>query len=210
MAKKIQQLQDLVFDEKNINKGSEYGTQLLEKSLKELGAGRSVLADRNGVLIAGNKTVKKCEELGINKVKVVEITGDELVVVQRLDLDINSPEGAKMKILDNTVSKHNYVEDLEVAEVVCEEFQLEAIDLGMEKQVEDEGYGTEFTLKDGDKEPFQQMTFTLANEQAEQIKEAIAEVKKTEEFKYMETMGNENSNGNALYLIIMQWAEQRK
>jgi hypothetical protein len=28
--------------------------------------------------------------------------------------------------------------------------------------------------------------------------------------KYAETMGNENSNGNALYLIIMQWAEQRK
>ena len=25
-----------------------------------------------------------------------------------------------------------------------------------------------------------------------------------------ETLGNENSNGNALYLIIMQWVEQRK
>jgi DNA modification methylase len=132
MAKKIQQLQDLVFDEKNINKGSEYGAQLLEKSLKELGAGRSVLADKNGILIAGNKTVKKCEELGINKVKVVETTGDELVVVQRLDLDINSPEGAKMKILDNTVSKHNYVEDLEVAEVVCEEVGIEPLELGLE------------------------------------------------------------------------------
>ena len=70
--------------------------------------------------------------------------------------------------------------------------------------------GEEFSLPDGDKAPFQQMTFTLADEQAEQIKNAIADIKKTEEYKYTETFGNENSNGNALYLIVMQWAEQRK
>ena len=68
----------------------------------------------------------------------------------------------------------------------------------------------EFSLPSGDKSPFQQMTFTLADEQAEQLKNAIEEIKRTEEYKYAETMGNENSNGNALYLIIMQWAEQRK
>ena len=70
--------------------------------------------------------------------------------------------------------------------------------------------GEEFSLPDGDKAPFQQMTFTLADEQAEQIKNAIADIKKTEEYKYVETFGNENSNGNSLYLIIMQWAEQKK
>ena len=73
-----------------------------------------------------------------------------------------------------------------------------------------EDLGTEFSLPDGDKAPFQQMTFTLADEQAEQIKNAIADIKQTEEYKYCETLGNENSNGNALYLIIMQWAEQKK
>lgn len=71
-------------------------------------------------------------------------------------------------------------------------------------------FGEDFQLTDGDKAPFQQMTFTLADEQAEQIKNAIADIKKTDEYKYVETMGNENSNGNALYLIVMQWAEQRK
>jgi hypothetical protein len=73
-----------------------------------------------------------------------------------------------------------------------------------------EDYGEDFSLPDGDKAPFQQMTFTLADEQAEQIKNAIADIKATDEYKYAETMGNENSNGNALYLIVMQWAEQRK
>ncbi len=77
-------------------------------------------------------------------------------------------------------------------------------------EISPNGLTDEFSLKDGDKEPFQQMTFTLADEQAEQIKNAISDVKETDEYKYCETLGNENSNGNALYLIIMQWAEQRK
>ena len=69
--------------------------------------------------------------------------------------------------------------------------------------------GEEFSLPDGDKEPFQQMTFTLADEQAEVIKNALADMKATDEYKYAETMGNENSNGNALYLIVASWAGQR-
>ena len=66
-----------------------------------------------------------------------------------------------------------------------------------------------FTLPDGDKAPFQQMTFTLADEQAAVIKNAIDNMKGTDEYKYAETMGNENSNGNALYLIVAAWAGQR-
>jgi hypothetical protein len=73
-----------------------------------------------------------------------------------------------------------------------------------------EDLGEDFTLPEGDKAPFQQMTFTLADEQAEQIQNAIADIKQTQEYKYAETMGNENSNGNALYLIIMQWAGLKK
>jgi hypothetical protein len=79
---------------------------------------------------------------------------------------------------------------------------------GFDLSPDDLGEG--FSLPDGDKAPFQQMTFTLADEQAEKIKNAIQDIKETEEYKYAETMGNENSNGNALYLIVMQWAEQRK
>jgi len=86
------------------------------------------------------------------------------------------------------------------------------IDWGLELE---KIYGIEigsdgFTLPSGDKSPFQQMTFTLADEQATVIQNAISDIKATEEYKYAETMGNENSNGNALYLIVMQWAEQKK
>ena len=62
-----------------------------------------------------------------------------------------------------------------------------------------------FTLPDGDKEPFQQMTFTLADAQAEMIKNALGKAKSME----VETHGNENSNGNALFAIVSQWAERK-
>lgn len=72
-----------------------------------------------------------------------------------------------------------------------------------------EDLGENFSLPDGDKAPFQQMTFTLADQQAEIIKNALEEIKKTEEYKYCETFGNENSNGNALYLLIANTTNQR-
>ena len=54
------------------------------------------------------------------------------------------------------------------------------------------------------------MTFVLADEQSERVKMYLSEIKATDEYKYCETFGNENSNGNALYLILHQWAEQRR
>lgn len=53
-------------------------------------------------------------------------------------------------------------------------------------------------LPKGEKAPFQQMTFTLSDDQAELVKEAMAAAKGAGPF--IET-GNENSNGNALARI---------
>ena len=52
-------------------------------------------------------------------------------------------------------------------------------------------------LKTGDKEPFQQMTFTLADSQAEIVKQAINKAKE----EGADSDINENSNGNALAMI---------
>jgi len=53
-------------------------------------------------------------------------------------------------------------------------------------------------LADGDREPFQQMTFTLHDDQAEQVKAAMEKAKAMGAF--IDT-GNENGNGNALARI---------
>jgi DNA modification methylase len=98
--KSINVLSDLTPDTKNANKGTQRGRGLLEKSLRQYGAGRSVLSDKHGNLIAGNKTIDVAAELDL-PVRVVETDGNELVVVQRTDLDIDSEAGRGLAIADN-------------------------------------------------------------------------------------------------------------
>ena len=57
-------------------------------------------------------------------------------------------------------------------------------------------------LKDGDRAPFLQMTFTLHDEQAEELNAAI---KKAKNEGGGQSAVNENSNGNALYFIAQRF-----
>ncbi len=99
-------IKELKFDPQNANKGTERGNQALEESLQRYGAGRSVLADKNGVIIAGNKTVEKAGELGIENAVFVPTRGDQLVVVVREDLDLTTdPEARALAIADNRVGE---------------------------------------------------------------------------------------------------------
>jgi hypothetical protein len=133
------------FDSQNINKGSEYGDSLLEKSIQEAGLGRSVLSDKNNILIAGNKTLQKAAELGFTKVVEIETDGKELVVVKRKDLDINTAQGIRHKILDNTVSKHNYREDAEMVATLVEPAEITNLnEYGLSSIDKEDGDGVSF------------------------------------------------------------------
>ena len=91
----------------NANLGTQRGRGLLEKSLRKLGAGRSVLADRDGNIIAGNKTIEGAAEIGL-PVRIIETDGKELVVVKRMDLDLYSEtdkRGRKLAYADNKISE---------------------------------------------------------------------------------------------------------
>jgi hypothetical protein len=97
---------ELVLDEKNANKGTKRGRELLEESLEKYGAGRSVLVDREGRVIAGNKTLETARSAGMTKIAVIETDGDTLVAVQRRDLDLKKQAKAReLAIADNRVSE---------------------------------------------------------------------------------------------------------
>lgn len=86
-------IDELIPDAKNANKGTDRGRKALLDSLKRYGGGRSVLLDKDGRIIAGNKTVAAAAGLGIEDVIIVQTDGKQIVAVQRTDLDIDSPEG---------------------------------------------------------------------------------------------------------------------
>lgn len=98
-------IKDLKFDDKNFNKHTEFGMGLLEKSLNKFGAGRSILVDKDNNIIAGNGIVEAAANAGLTKTKVVETTGDELVVVKRTDVALNSAQGREMALADNATAQ---------------------------------------------------------------------------------------------------------
>lgn len=96
---------DLVPDDKNANKGTERGRWMLERSLEKLGAGRSILLDKEGRIIAGNKTAEVAAAMGLEDVIIVQTDGRQLVAVQRTDLDLDTPQGREMAYADNRVGQ---------------------------------------------------------------------------------------------------------
>lgn len=92
-------------DPHNANLGTERGDAALEHSLRRYGAGRSILLDRHGTTVAGNKTRQKAEELGI-PIREVESDGSELVAVRRMDLDLaTDPVARELAYADNRVAE---------------------------------------------------------------------------------------------------------
>jgi hypothetical protein len=156
---------------------------------------RPIVVNQDMIILGGNMRYKACKEAGLKEIPIIKT-------------DLTEDQQREFLIKDNT-SGGEWDWNVLANEWDSEQLEAWGLDLvGFDANAED--FGEDFSLADGDKAPFQQMTFTLADEQAEQIKNAIADIKETEEYKYAETMGNENSNGNAIYLIVMQWAEQRK
>ena len=84
---------------------------------------------------------------------------------------------------------------------------IDLSDYGFENlDIDENNYGTEFSLNNSDKGNIEQITFLLTTEQMELIRYAMEMVKD----EIIETFGNENKNGNAIYEVVRQWAEQRK
>lgn len=156
---------------------------------------RPIVVNDDMIILGGNMRFKACKEAGIKEVPIIKLAG-------------LSEEKQREFLIKDNVSGGEWDWQL-LQEWDTNKLENWGLDL-IGFDLDSDELGTDFNLAYGDKAPFQQMTFTLADEQATQIKNAIADIKQTEEYKYCETLGNENSNGNALYLIIMQWAEQKK
>ena len=96
MTKDLHDISDLTLDPDNANEGTERGRYMVDASLRDVGAGRSIVVDANGVVLAGNKTLEVAEEIGL-PIKVVRTSGEALVVVQREDLDtLGSDDRARL------------------------------------------------------------------------------------------------------------------
>lgn len=94
---------EIKIDPRNYRIHGDENKRLIHKSLVECGAGRSVLADRDNVLIAGNGVYEEAQKLGL-KVRIVESDGTELIVIKRKDLSTEDEKRKLLALADNHTS----------------------------------------------------------------------------------------------------------
>ena len=140
-------ISDLTPDDKNYNKGTQFGNSLIEKSLRKFGAGRSILLDKNNRIIAGNKTIENAYTIGLDDVLIVETTGNQIVAVKRMDIDLDSKIGRELALADNASAKaniewdyDNIQQDWEIAEQ--EEWGIDNSAFVKELEAEEDDFDT--------------------------------------------------------------------
>jgi hypothetical protein len=110
-------LSDFKQDTRNANKGNDRGNAMIQQSIKRLGTGRSIVVDKDGTIIAGNKTAENALAVGMEDVIVVESDGTKLIVVRRTDLDLETdPAARELAIADNRTSEVSMTWDVEQLE----------------------------------------------------------------------------------------------
>ena len=95
-------INNLKSDHKNARKRTDRSAALIAESLKRYGAARSIVIDEDGRILAGNGTVEGAKKAGINKVRIIEAEGDELIAVRRTGLSEDEKVG--LAIADNRSS----------------------------------------------------------------------------------------------------------
>ena len=183
-------ISDLKFDDKNFNKHTEYGMSLLEKSLRENGAGRSILIDKDNNIIAGNGIVEAAGSVGLEKVKIVETSGDEIIAVKRTDITLDSEQGRTMALADNATAAADLEWNDGILAAETDRFGINTddwgVDLAKKKSIKDE--------KDLENNPpaivTSFITFDYSDEIELKITDETASKLMGEMIKYREEKGN--------------------
>lgn len=128
----------LHYDAHNFNAHTEQGRALLKKSVTENGFGRSIVVDRDNNIIAGNGVVEAAKSLNKKSIRIIDTTGDELVVVRRTDLDIDSEEGRRLALADNATSAVNLAWNYDELEKAREVWNVKPEDWGVDMKVSED------------------------------------------------------------------------
>ena len=161
-------------------------------SIREFGFTNPVLIDAQGGIIAGHGRVLAARKLKLDTVPCIML--DHLTETQR----------RAYVIADNSLALaagwNEELLQLELDALKLEGFDLDL--LGLDAPPDVDALDDMPSLPDGEKEPFQQKTFTLHDEQAAIVDDAITLARTS---PLADTGLNENSNGNALALICAAW-----
>lgn len=167
--------------------------EAVANSIREFGFKNPIIVDADNVIVAGHTRYKAAQALELQQVPVI-----------RAD-DLTPEQVRAFRLADNKTAELAEW-DLPLLDIELDKLgAFDMSDFGFDSSAFEDDYGTDFELPADEKSVFVTQTFTLHENQRDFIQSCLKAVNNTPE-----TFGNTNSNGNALYEICKQWAEQKK
>lgn len=211
---KLRKIEGLVAYANNARLHSPAQVTQLQKLMLEFGWTNPVLVDDMGI-VAGHGRTMAAAELYRKGKQIMFPGGSPIPIGMVPTIDCTGWSGAQRKayILEDNRSALSATWDEELLAIELESLQDIGFDLELTAFSEEEiadllGEIPEVelpTLEGGDRDPFEKMTFTVHDEQAIVVRDALALAKQMGPF---EGTQNENSNGNALERICQAFLTQ--
>jgi len=180
---------------------NDHAVDRVAAAIREFGFRVPILAKSDKTIVDGHLRLKAAKKLGLEEVPVLLCDDMTDVQVRAFRLSVNKVsefadwDDGMLRVELDALGVDGF--DLELTGFSLDEIQALSFDDEAETEMPE--------LADGDKEPYQQKTFTLHEEQAAIVDDAITLARTN---PLSDTGVNENSNGNALALICAQWLER--
>ena len=194
---------DLIPYINNSRTHSESQIKQIAASISEFGFTNPILIDDSGSVIAGHGRLMAADILSLKKVPTITLEGltdtqRKAYVIADNKLALNSGWDIDVLGLElSSLADLNFNVDI----IGFDSEELESI---LNQDVEPLEEFPE--LPDGEKEPYQQKTFTLHDEQAGIVDDAVMLARKN---PLADSDLNDNSNANALSFICEQWLKSQ-
>jgi len=201
MPLKIESLpiEKLTFDPSNARKHSDANLAAIAESLKQFGQRKPIVVNAENVIVAGNGTVEAARLLGLTDVDVV-----------RVPKSWTADQVKAFALADNRTAELADWDHVELSEQLTElqlsDWDVKSLGFGDYQILDvrpDEVDDPFSLLEDTPRKDATQMTFTLSLEQAEIVKQVLAQAKHSDRLPDDEE--NQNTNGNALFLVVSEW-----
>jgi hypothetical protein len=166
--------------------------EAVARSYQRFGQRKPIVARRDGTVIAGNHQLLAARSLGWTEIAVVYVDDDDLTASAFALADNRISDLGSYDETDLRSMLEDVAVDLDL--LLATGYDEETLRMLQRDVTDDDWQSALGGLPSGDKEPFQQMTFTVHDDQADIIREALERANTLGDYD----SPNTNRNGNAI------------
>jgi hypothetical protein len=187
--------------ENNPRKLKDSAIEKVAKSIKEFGFRQPIVVDKEKIIVVGHTRYRASKKLGLTTVPITiadNLTPEQINAYRIADNRTNEEAEWDFSLLQQEIS------NLSDAKLDLQLTGFDNLELKNFITLEDDFNAKLPEISDEDKKPFQQITFTLHNEQYEIVQKALSYIKK----QNIDDTINDNKNANAITEICKLFYER--